>query len=253
MSEAIETLLKDIGHVTNETVDGQVTKRATRYYTFVERQNHEEELKRVDDQLKAPAFVQAGLSAEGRAHLMKRQRDLKRELAKCTPPVLTGEQKDALNVRRKELETDIRVGMPTQEQMRRNPVGAVDQHRRWERRTGSAILEWKNIRRALEPDSEDRDLANVEILRSSSLPTNGTSTFMADAQIPGHFAMTPVAKENWPLGEPKVDTPLKQAEKRERTEAQKAATLRAQAARRAKKAPVVEAPTEAKLLAENFL
>ena len=30
----------------------------------------------------------------------------------------------------------------------------------------------------------------------------GTSTFMVGAQIPGHFAMTPQAKENWPLAEP---------------------------------------------------
>ena len=65
--------------------------------------------------------------------------------------------------------------------------------------------------------------------------TGGVGTFMPGAQIPGNFAMTPLAKENWPLGEPKVDTPLKQAQKRERTPAQIAALERAQAAAKAKR------------------
>ncbi|MGH9876794.1 MAG: hypothetical protein ACRD5H_04095 [Nitrososphaerales archaeon] len=253
MNSNTEQILQDVANTTNTNTDGIVTKRATRYYTFNELQARKADLARVEEQLQAPGYVLGALTAEGRAQLVKRSRDLKQELAKCSPPELTGEAKDALNVRRHVLEENIRVGMPTHEQMRRNPVGAVDQHRKWERRVKNNILEWKNIRRALEPTSDDRDLANVEMLRPSGLPTNGASTFMADAQIPGHFAMTPQAKVNWPLGEPKVDTPLKQAEraeaqtqiepaaialkqprvKRERSEAQKAATARFLAAGRA--------------------
>ena len=218
MNTETETILAEVKNVTNEAVEGQIVKRATRYYTFNERQTREEEMKRIDDQLKAPSFVQAGLSAEGRQHLAKRQQSLKRELIKCAPPVTSGETKDALNVRRKELETSIKVGMPTQEQMRRNPVGAVDQHRRWERANKNAVLEWKNIKRVLERDSDDRDLSNVETLRPSGAPQS-VATFMADAQIPGHFAMTPQAKDNFDEifpNSPKVDTPLKQAERQEK-------------------------------------
>ena len=170
MNTETETILKEVGNVTNETTEGVITQRATRYYTFNERQTREEELKRIDDQLKAPSYVQSAISAEGRQHLAKRQRDLKRELTKCAPPETTGETKDALNVRRKELETKIRLGMPTQEEMRRNPVGAVDQHRRWERATEKAVLEWKNIKRVLERDSDERDLSNVETLRPHRYP-----------------------------------------------------------------------------------
>ena len=215
MNTETETVLKEVANVTNEAVEGQVVKRATRYYTFNERQTREEELKRIDDQLKAPAFVQGAISAEGRAHLGKRQRDLKRELTKCAPPEVSGETRDALNVRRKELEEQIKMGMLPIEHMRRNPVGSVDQHRRWEKKNKNAILEWKNIKRTLERGSDDRDLSNVETLRPSMVQPSSAASFMGDAQIPGAFAMTPVAKERWPLGEPKLDTPLKQAERNE--------------------------------------
>ena len=210
-----ETILKEVANVTNKTADGVVVQRATRYYTFNERQSREEEMKRIEGQLSAPAYVQAGLSAEGRQHLAKRQRDLKRELTKCSPPEVSGETKDHLNVRRKELEEKIRVGMPTREEMRRNPVGAVDAHRRWERATERSVLEWKNIKRILGRDSDERDLSNIETLRPVGVIPGSPASFMADAQIPGHFAQSVQAKENWPLGEPKVDTPLKQAERNE--------------------------------------
>ena len=83
-------------------------------------------------------------------------------------------------------------------------------------------------------------MANLEPFRPTISPT-GISTFMGDAQIPGHFAMSPQAKANWPLPEP-VTTPVAQAHAREKkastrvwTPAQRqAAGERLQAAKRAK-------------------
>lgn len=64
-----------------------------------------------------------------------------------------------------ELEARIKEGMPTQYEMRSNPPGSVAKHMKWERGKKRAILQWKNAKVRLEPDSDDPDLANVEILR----------------------------------------------------------------------------------------
>jgi hypothetical protein len=108
--------------------------------------------------------------------------------------------------------------MLTQEEMRRNPAGAVDQ---FQRREGSpaikrAILAWRRGRRALEPENTEPNFTSVEPYRRSLMP-RGVSTFMADAQIPGSFAMSPQAKDNWPLGDPPT-TALAQAQAREARE-----------------------------------
>lgn len=219
MDAQTEQVLKEVATVRNIGVDGELKQKAVRYLTFNEKQSRRDELdqlKRLTDQ---PAYVQGAITGEGRAALGKRKRQIEKDLIAGQPPELTGATRDALAAREIVLADTIRDGMVVHEEMRRNPVGAVDRHRKWERANKDRILEWKNIRRALNPDSDEKDLANVDRLRPSMLPVGmgATSTFMADAQIPGKFAMTPLAKENWPLGEPKVDTPLKQADRRERT------------------------------------
>ena len=55
----------------------------------------------------------------------------------------------------------------------------------------------------------------MEMLRPSGITPDMATSMMLDSTIPGHSAMTPLAKANWPLGEPKVDTPLKVAERSE--------------------------------------
>ena len=97
--------------------------------------------------------------------------------------------------------------------MRRNPSGAVGAFMRQEmsKPIKQAILTAKRALRALEPDNPDPDYTNMERFRPSGERLDGTSTFMAGAQIPGNFAMTPQAKAHWPLGEPTVPTVLSQA------------------------------------------
>lgn len=242
MDTQTEHVLKEVAKVRNVSEDGELKQKAVRYLTHNEKQSRLgelEQLKRLTDQ---PTYVQGAITGEGRAALGKRKRQIEKDLQAGSPPELTGAAKDALAQREAQLEADIRVGMLTTEEMRRNPATAVDRHRKWDRANKDKILEWKNIRRALNPDSDEKDLANIERLRPTMLPMgmNATSTFMADAQIPGKFAMTPTAKQNWPLGEPKVNTPLKQAAKREASEATKAARAaglaRAREVKAAKKA-----------------
>lgn len=94
--------------------------------------------------------------------------------------------------------------MLTHEEMRRNPAGAVDQFLKREnsKPIKQAILAWKRAQWALEPDTKDRDHTNLERFRPQMRAPDGASTFMVNAQIPGHFAMTPAAKANWPLLQP---------------------------------------------------
>lgn len=110
------------------------------------------------------------------------------------------------------IEDTIRPALLPAAVMRRNPSGAVGTFMRQEmsRPIKQAILTVKRGLRALEPDNPDPDYCNMERFRPSGERYDGASTFMADAQIPGNFAMTPLAKAQWPLGEPTVTTALAQ-------------------------------------------
>lgn len=218
-----DSMLEKVRQVKNKfDNDGQLSKPATRYFKYNERVARENEVKQIEKVLSQPDWVRSGLDDEGRQKLTRRSRIIKNDLVNYSPPTdLSGTIKDSLYRRQQDLEVKIKNGMPPYEVMRRNPVGAVDRHRKWQSRNKDNILEWKNIRRVLNPDSDDKDLANVEQLRSSMMPNNGT-TYMPDAQIPGHMAYTNVSQENWnnTFGKPKADTVLKQAERRETEELQ---------------------------------
>ena len=60
-------------------------------------------------------------------------------------PPADAEEEGRMVRRSKELLNDILVGMPSQEEMRKAPAGAVDKHMKWEKRNKSKILEWKNF------------------------------------------------------------------------------------------------------------
>ncbi len=103
--------------------------------------------------------------------------------------------------------------MPTQEVMDRNPVGAVDMHTKWQDENKSRIKTIKNVLRIIEPDNNEKDYTNIERFRTSGMTQDMAASFMMTGQLPGNFAMSPLAKANWPLGDPKIDTPLKTAER----------------------------------------
>jgi len=164
------------------------------------------------------------LTPEGRQNMARRRVQLQNDLAYLAPPeTLDGETKDVLYAKQKELEAQIREGMPTDVEMWRGGVGVTDKNNSWHRRTKFMQAAWKNLRRILNPDDRSIDLANIENLRPTAVMPNAAATFDVNAAMPGHLAMTPAAKENWPLGEPKISTPLKQAEEREALEAKIAA------------------------------
>ena len=133
---------------------------------------------------------------------------LKHQVAKLSPEPLSPTEKDKLAAMEKRLAAKIQDGMPTDETMRKNPVGAIDQHTAWERANKKLIKWWKNVRIQLNPDSDDRDLSNVERLR----PRGQMDRMRTDAQIGGHMAYGDIDPSQWPFEQPD-NTALEQAKR----------------------------------------
>ena len=183
------------------------------------------------EELKSQPGVKSGA-------IVQELRKLDKQLTTQSPRDLTPQEKDLLAQTAKDLEAEIIPAMPTHEEMRRNPPGTVHKHIQFEKRFKPKLNLLKNIKIQLEPTSEDPDLANLEKIRPHQ-PETGAATFMANAQIPGHFAMTPQAKANWPADMPPQGTAnsvLAQSAKREKTpEERKAFGERMKVARQSKK------------------
>ena len=191
----------------------------------------ENERKYLDEQLNGPwkHLVQEPGKVRGRL------RDVSKQLDEGRPhPVTDPLERDKLAKVEQGLREEITQGMLSQEEMRKNPPGAVDRHLAWERGMKGKILEWKEARLRLAADTSpvetwNRDEANLEQFR----PEGAIGRVRLDAQIPGKMAMSPQAKEHWPLGEPKVETAMGQAVKHDKW-------AKARAAKAAKRVAVVE-------------
>jgi hypothetical protein len=140
--------------------------------------------------------------------VMARRQRTQQQLDQQSPEPLTGKEKDTLAALEKKLRSKITHNMPTEEVMRKNPAGAVDWHQRWERANKKAIRIWKNVRIQLNPDSSDRDLANIERYR----PSGQTDRMRTDAQIPGLMSYGNIDESQWPFEAPQ-NTALAQAKK----------------------------------------
>ena len=203
-----------------------------------QRQNYEGELQRLGQIANAPPYVQGD-----RGEAARRYREIKRMVDGQRAKPLEAERASKVHALAREVrDTVIVPAMLPQAVMRRNPPGAVDAFMKREnaRPVKRAVNAYKRAMFALDPETTDIDHANLEKYRPSGLNPDGTSTWNADAQIPGFMAMTPRAKENWPLGDPTSQTALGQVQARERkpkrvmTEAEKAAMGKRLAEGRAK-------------------
>lgn len=97
-------------------------------------------------------------------------------------PDFTPVERDKAAKRVKDLETEIRDGMLSHEEMRRNPPGAVDQNVWWERKNKKKISLWRDLNMALHkgiPADQAQSLTSVERLRPRVSHLN-----MENAQIP---------------------------------------------------------------------
>jgi len=106
----------------------------------------------------------AQLNARGAAQ--GRLKKLKTSLEEGTPPPLSGAQKDKVAKLRDQLIGEIQVGMPSHEEMRRKPAGAVDKFRRHDKANKRKMILLKKAILALAgPDCDDIEIANLEQFR----------------------------------------------------------------------------------------
>ena len=191
----------------------------------------QEERKRLEEHAKQPGIQNPGA-------VLNEIRKLDKQLNSQSPRETTPQERDLLAKTKREVQAEIVNGMPTHEEMRRNPPGTVHKHMQFEKRFKPKLNLLKNLKIQLDPSSDDPDLANLEKIRPHQAES-GAGTFMVNAQIPGHFAQTAQAKENWPADMPPqgtVNSPLVQAARRGKTpEERKAFGEKMKAARQAKK------------------
>ena len=138
----------------------------------------EAQVKSSEAKLSNPAILDKG---EARKQLMRARSSLETQRPK--PP--TDAVEEGRMVKRSgELLNDILAGMPSQEEMRKAPPGAVDKHSGWEKRNKLKILEWKNLQLRLRPG--EREAANLERHRPRD-----SSLSMDNAFIPGKQVYIP--------------------------------------------------------------
>lgn len=112
-------------------------------------------------------------------------RRTRKDLKDQTPVMPEGKAKDSMIQENKKLLETITTGMLSQEEMRKNPPGAVDRHLKWEREQKNNIVRWKNNELRLNAGSSDTEIANLEKYR----PVKSTMN-MVGAQISGtHYSL----------------------------------------------------------------
>lgn len=137
--------------------------------------------------LSAPPHIRSQLQ-DGGAHVQNQVKGIDAMLSQAAKPI-PAEEIDSAVQQEQDLREKWLNGMPTQAEMRRNPSGAVDKHRAWEKRSKVKVLEWKNLRRRLHASGishhglpDEGDISNVEMYR----PVGGSQELnMHGEQIEG--------------------------------------------------------------------
>lgn len=147
------------------------------------------------------------------------------------------------------IDQDVKPALLPREVMWRNPAGSVGAYNRGENHpvVKRTILAVKRALRALDPTNADPDFCSMERFRPTMATPGAAASFMPGATIPGNFAMTSVAREHWPLGEPTARTAVSEVLEREAREATAPPAPRARKAAKVRKArrPMTDAEKQA--------
>ncbi len=139
------------------------------------------------EMLNAPSYIRNQLADSG-AGVQRQMCDVDNMLKQAPEPI-PPDQIDAAVKTEKLLREKWLEGMPTQAEMRRNPPGAVDKNMSWQKKTKTAVAQWKRLRRELHAAgisehhlADEGDVSNIEMYR----PRGGSGEMgMDNAQIPG--------------------------------------------------------------------
>lgn len=137
--------------------------------------DYNEEHKRISTALRErPEMIQDKSQAK------KTLRSIDNILATQGPKELKGKDRAIAEKRTEELKAQILVGMPSHEEMRKCPPGAINKHRGWEKRNKPTIREYKNLMLDLNLGTDDQEVASIEKFRPQKSSLN-----MANAVIEG--------------------------------------------------------------------
>lgn len=133
-----------------------------------------DEAKNIDEMLQhdRSAFEDVGAAR-------RRRQVIQQQIDAGTPPDTNPEQRSIIAKTERQLRREMMDGMPSQEEMRRNPRGAVSKHLDWERRNKAKLEVWRNCTYTLMKGATNDDIGSFERFRPR------TSTLgMHDAAIP---------------------------------------------------------------------
>lgn len=141
---------------------------ATRYLRASERREIENEIAVLETTLAQPNVDRPG-------DVRKKLERALRQLETQTPPDLTPDQRDKLTkeaVSLQERMLSCGQGMPSRDEMKRNPSGTAYKHIAWEKaaKAEGLVARWKQIQLALNKGSDDPDIASVERFRPEANP-----------------------------------------------------------------------------------
>lgn len=171
-----------------------------------------EEARRIEEQLQpaqSPGETFAKAAITDRAAHTRETKRIQETIATQAPQPYAEGDLDAAIARRKHLEGEIQKGMPSDVEMSRNPVGAVDKHTEWDRTQSGNVAEWKNICLRLHAGGnldgikgDGLDVANVERLR----PLETSQDLNVDvAQIMRQVFSMPVQPNTVALNDQELD------------------------------------------------
>lgn len=152
------------------------------------------EIRRVEAQLHMPPHLRNRLD---QGQQRKESARLKRDRERLTPRAFAGPELDQAIKLERAMREKLTAGMLTQEDMRRNPPGAADRLRAWERENKRTHALWQNLRLKLRASGEtfgglDTDIANLEVYRPSgmnrSMDMQGAQINRPDWHIPANVS-----------------------------------------------------------------
>lgn len=177
------------------------------------------------DRLERMASQPAEFAGSARGFAQRRARQVRQMFNRDAPKKITDERRNRVNALTKQVLTEVIVPrLITKAESDRNPPGAVGyqlKHGEFSAPFKRAAAVWKRGMLALDPtaDGGDPDFTNYARYQPQGVRADGVTSYMPGAQRPGHFAMSPLARANWPFDEPE-NTALAQVQRRESEETQ---------------------------------
>lgn len=131
-------------------------------------QEFKDEKQRIEDQLAG----KNGSQLQDAGSARKQLRNIEHILATQAPKELKGKEKDAAVKRIETLKGNIQKGMPSKEEMRKCPSGAINKHTTWEKNTKADVSEYKELMLQTNPGTDDAEIASIEKLRPNKSTLN---------------------------------------------------------------------------------